>query len=153
MGIPKPLANLEAGLRSFNRRMPEEINRVLTDHISNLLFCPTESSVANLANEGITKGGDMMYDAALMFGEMAAHQSHILEDLAMSSKAYFLVTVHKAKNTDHPGRLKNILAAFEQLRLPVILPSHPRTRQKVAQLKDVEVSLLKNIRFILTYKT
>ena len=147
-----PVAHVEAGLRSFNRRMPEEINRVMTDHISSLLFCPTTSSIDNLVNEGITEGihhvGDVMYDAALIFGKMAAHQSHILKDLAMSSKAYFLATVHRVENTDYPGRLKNILRAFEQLRLPVILPIHPRTRQKVAQLADLDVSLLKNIRFI-----
>lgn len=131
-----PVAHVEAGLRSFNKRMPEEINRILTDHVSSLLFCPTHAAVKNLANENITKGvhhvGDVMYDAALVFGEIAERESTILKDLALSPKKYLLATVHRAENTDDPVRLRNIMAALQELavREPVIFPVHPRTRAK-----------------------
>jgi len=110
-----PLAHVEAGLRSFNREMPEEHNRVLTDHCSDLLFCPTQTAVDNLAREGITQGvhlvGDTMYDAVLQFAEVARQRSTILQDLELEPKGYLLATVHRPYNTDpwepaqHPGCL------------------------------------------------
>jgi len=128
------VAHVEAGLRSFNREMPEEINRVLTDHISSLLFCPTETAVKNLANEGITNGvhlvGDVMLDGLLDTKERARDRSTILGQLGLAEKQYWLVTVHRAENTDNPQRLRVIMAAVSQLAetQPVIFPVHPRTR-------------------------
>ena len=128
-----PLAHVEAGLRSFNKNMPEEVNRVLTDHVSSLLFCPTQAAVQNLANEGITEGvhhvGDVMYDAAIAFGEIARNRSSILEQLGLKPKGYYLATVHRAENTDDRQRLAGILDGLNRLAngIPVILPLHPRT--------------------------
>jgi UDP-N-acetylglucosamine 2-epimerase len=130
-----PVAHVEAGLRSFNRRMPEEINRVVTDHLSSLLFCPTETAAKNLAQEGITKGvrlvGDVMYDALLCNIQIAAERSTILERVQLPPKAYCLGTVHRAENTDDIERLQAIIKAFEKISIiyPVIWPVHPRTRQ------------------------
>ena len=133
-----PLAHVEAGLRSFNREMPEEHNRVLTDHCADLLFCPTQTAVDNLAKEGLTQGvhlvGDTMYDAGLQFGEIARQRSTILQDLGLQPKGYLLATVHRQANTDIPGNLRNILAAFAEIEEPIIFPVHPRTRQKIAEL-------------------
>src|ERR1700694_5017996 len=104
-----PLAHVEAGLRSFDRDMPEEVNRVVADHVSTLLLCPTQAAVANLAREGIERGvhfvGDVMYDAFLINAEAARKQSHIVEKLALQPGAFALVTVHRAENTDDAGRL------------------------------------------------
>ncbi|MBM4430582.1 MAG: UDP-N-acetylglucosamine 2-epimerase (non-hydrolyzing), partial [Chloroflexi bacterium] len=101
-----PLVHVEAGLRSFNREMPEEHNRVLTDHCVDLLFCPTQTAVDNLAREGITSGvhlvGDTMYDAVLQFAEIARQRSTILQDLGLKPKGYLLATVHRPYNTDNP---------------------------------------------------
>ena len=130
-----PIAHVEAGLRSFNRRMPEEINRVLTDHISTALFAPTETAVANLANEGITGKsvalvGDVMCDAALFYADRAARFSRILKALKRNSKDYVLATIHRAENTDETSRLKIILCGLELVakKIPVVFPIHPRTR-------------------------
>ena len=120
--------------------MPEEINRILTDHLSTLLFCPTYASAANLANEGITQGvhhvGDVMYDAARYFGEIAGRKSTILDDLGLNSGEYLLATVHRAENTDNAARLRGIMDALSELaeEHPVIFPVHPRTRQKLQEL-------------------
>jgi UDP-GlcNAc3NAcA epimerase len=133
-----PLAHVEAGLRSFNREMPEEHNRVLTDHCSDLLFCPTQTAVDNLAREGITKGvhlvGDTMYDAVLQFAETARQRSTILQDLGLNPKGYLLATVHRPYNTDNPERLRSILEAFAEIEEPIIFPVHPRTRKKMVEL-------------------
>jgi len=133
-----PVAHVEAGLRAFNRDMPEEHNRVLTDHCADLLLCPTQTAVDNLHNEGVTRGvfltGDVMYDAALMFGQQAKKQSQILSRLGLEPGGYLLATIHRPHNTDFPERLTGILDAFGQLEQPVILPIHPRTRKKVAEL-------------------
>lgn len=136
-----PVAHVEAGLRSFNRRMPEEINRVLTDHISDLLFCPTETAVKNLEREGITRGvhlvGDVMYDAVLQYAELAERRSRILDELGLEKQGYALATVHRAENTDDPERLRAILLGLEGISregLPVILPLHPRTRKEIRRL-------------------
>ena len=132
-----PLAHVEAGLRSFNREMPEEHNRVLTDHCSDLLFCPTQTAVDNLAREGITQGvhlvGDTMYDAVLQFGEIARRRSTILQDLELKPKGYLLATVHRPYNTDNPENLRNILAAFAEIEEPIVFPIHPRTRQRIVE--------------------
>ncbi|OPY79868.1 MAG: UDP-2,3-diacetamido-2,3-dideoxy-D-glucuronate 2-epimerase [Syntrophorhabdus sp. PtaU1.Bin153] len=128
-----PVAHVEAGLRSFNKCMPEEINRILTDHVSSLLFCPTQAAVDSLSREGITRGvhhvGDVMYDAAQIFVKIAGHTSTILRDLNLTPGEYYLATVHRAENTDDPDRLRNILTALNALEGPVILPLHPRTRK------------------------
>ena len=130
-----PVAHVEAGLRSFNRRMPEEINRVVTDHLSSYLLCPTGTAVKNLADEGITAGvahvGDVMYDASLAFTEFAERESRILETVQLMPKRYYLATVHRAENTDDTARLGSILEALSSLshELPVVLPLHPRTRK------------------------
>jgi UDP-GlcNAc3NAcA epimerase len=135
------IAHVEAGLRSFNRRMPEEVNRVVVDHLSTLLFCPTQAAVRNLANEGVDKGahhvGDVMYDAIIFAAERARNRSTILTDLRLAARTYAVATVHRAENTDDPERLAEI---FEFLRarareVPVVLPIHPRTRHAVARLK------------------
>ena len=135
-----PVAHVEAGLRSFNRRMPEEINRVLTDHLSDLLFCPTETAVRNLEREGITRGvhrvGDVMYDAVLQYLELAQRKSRILEQLALKPSSYALATIHRAENTDEPVRLAGVregLRLVHSSGLPVVMPLHPRTRRAIAE--------------------
>ena len=132
------LAHVEAGLRSFNRQMPEEHNRVLADHCSDLLFCPTPTAVANLAREGILTGvnlvGDTMFDAVLHFAKIANETSGILNQLKLSPGAFLLATIHRAYNTDEPEILSGILEAFIELNDTVVFPVHPRTRQKINQL-------------------
>ena len=128
-----PVAHVEAGLRSFNRRMPEEVNRVLTDHISTHLCCPTMLAVNNLKLEGITKGvhqvGDVMYDVALYYANKAKSQSFILSQLNLSHQKYVLVTCHRAENTDDKKRLEQILKALAEIakESKVVFPIHPRT--------------------------
>ncbi|CVK33934.1 non-hydrolyzing UDP-N-acetylglucosamine 2-epimerase [Methanoculleus bourgensis] len=132
-----PVAHVEAGLRSFDRRMPEEVNRVLTDHCSDILFCPTATAVANLAAEGVTAGvhltGDVMVDALQQNLPLAKERSTALIDLGLSPKGYFLATVHRASNTDDPAALRAIMDAFARLDAPVVFPVHPRTRKKFAE--------------------
>jgi UDP-GlcNAc3NAcA epimerase len=133
-----PVAHLEAGLRSFNRQMPEEINRVLTDHLSVLLFCPTETAVLNLGREGITAGvheiGDVMYDATL-FAAANARQSRILERLELTERAYAVATVHRAESTDRREALAEIIAFLQERGrgCRIVVPLHPRTRRQIAQ--------------------
>ncbi len=131
-----PVAHVEAGLRSFNRRMPEEVNRVLTDHLSQWLFAPTDTAVGNLAREGIAdarvqKTGDVMYDVALHYAGEAERRSRILAELKLKSGQYLLATVHRAENTDNPARLAAIFEGLQAVSadLPVVLPLHPRTRK------------------------
>jgi UDP-N-acetylglucosamine 2-epimerase len=132
-----PIAHIEAGLRSFNREMPEEHNRVVTDHCSDLLFCPTRTAVDNLAREGITHGvhlvGDTMYDAVKEFSEIACRRSTILQQLGLKSKCYLLATIHRPYNTDVPRNLHNILTAFVEVDEPIVFPVHPRTRQRIIE--------------------
>jgi UDP-GlcNAc3NAcA epimerase len=134
-----PIAHVEAGLRSFNREMPEEINRVVTDHISSLLFCPTIAAVQNLEKEGITKNvfnvGDVMYDVMVRFTPKAERQSHILQDLGLMGREYVLATVHRAENTDDRERLYNIFCALREIdrEIKVVIPLHPRTRKMLLQ--------------------
>lgn len=135
-GLHIPVAHVEAGLRSFNKKMPEERNRVLTDHLSHWLFSPSKAAVENLKREGISQRvyltGDIMYDSLLHFKSYAFGQSTILKALSLSQRNYYLATIHRAENTDYPERLKSILTAFRQLSLEVVLPLHPRTKQKIS---------------------
>ncbi len=147
-----PVAHVEAGLRSYSRLMPEEINRLLTDHLSALLFCPTRQAVMNLRLEGIKKGrarlvknvGDVMYDSILYYSKLAEERSTILKDLKLVDlydksishatcgiPQYYLATLHRAENTDDPQKLKSILKALNEIakKTPVILPLHPRTKK------------------------
>lgn len=131
-----PIAHVEAGLRSYNRAMPEEINRVLTDHISTLCFCPTALAVNNLAREGIREGvlmvGDIMVDSVLRHKETARQQSDIHSRLGLKTgQPYAVATVHRPANTDSPEALAAILSALGDLEIPVIFPMHPRTRNAV----------------------
>ncbi|KXJ57068.1 MAG: UDP-N-acetyl glucosamine 2-epimerase [Colwellia sp. Phe_37] len=131
-----PVVHIEAGLRSFNRRMPEEVNRVLTDHIATLLFAPTELALKNLLKEGVERSkihlvGDVMYDAALYFYKKAEQKSKILETLKLSSKEYVLATIHRQENTDDKHRLSSIINGLSQSSVPVILPLHPRTKKQL----------------------
>ncbi len=131
-----PVAHVEAGLRSFNLQMPEEINRILTDRMSSFLFCPTETAVENLKNEGCQSGvhftGDVMQDVSLFYGEKARSEIP-LSRWNLAEKKYVLTTVHRAENTDDPDRLKNIFEALGEIarECPVILPLHPRTRNRL----------------------
>lgn len=135
-----PVAHVEAGMRSFNRAMPEEINRVLTDHLAAQNLAPTQTAVDNLAHEGITDGvhlvGDVMYDASIHFGTKAAETSRVLQDNSLADGGYVLATIHRAENTDDPARLKAIVAALARTARdrPVVLPLHPRTAKQVGAL-------------------
>lgn len=165
-----PVAHVEAGLRSFNMRMPEEVNRILTDRISDLLFCPTQSAVENLQQEGfkapqnkVVLCGDIMQDSMNFFGQFAPKRSEIKELKKMDS--YVLCTLHRAENTNHIERLKSIIEGLNQIHqnIPVLLPLHPRTAQILKdqqipyQFKIIEpvgyltmISLLKHSSLVLT---
>lgn len=130
-----PVAHVEAGLRSFNRRMPEEINRVVADHVSAMLFCPTRTAVANLSTEGITKGvhhvGDVMYDVTLAAVERARGRSKILETHSLTPKGYAVATIHRAENTDDPERFARVIQWLSDRaqETPIVMAVHPRTRK------------------------
>jgi len=160
------VAHVEAGLRSFNKKMPEEINRVLTDHCSDILFCPTETAVNNLREEGFTNifndgklidetsitshishltsyfsplvinVGDIMYDALLLYLELARKKSNILGKLKLTNTEYYLATLHRAENTDNLENLRNIFEALLEISkdTPIILPLHPRTKKSIKSL-------------------
>jgi UDP-GlcNAc3NAcA epimerase len=155
------VAHVEAGLRSFNMRMPEEINRILTDRISDLLCCPTDTAVNNLRKEGfrtavarddenyadtthplVVKTGDVMQDAMLYYSTRSAEKSTIVSDLALEDGNFALCTIHRAENTDDPNRLRNIFEALVEIgrELPVIMPIHPRTRKYVDALGIVDLN-------------
>lgn len=159
-----PVAHVEAGLRSFNKAMPEEVNRIMSDHCSTWLFCPTRTAVQNLQREGFSsdrKGkasadhphvilsGDVMYDNSLHFAAIAEQRTSILGDLSLQADRYFLATIHRPANTDDPARLENILGALIAIQaehdLPVVLPLHPRTR---AKLESSSPELLERIGMI-----
>ncbi|NOX62608.1 MAG: UDP-N-acetylglucosamine 2-epimerase (non-hydrolyzing) [Chloroflexi bacterium] len=148
-----PIAHVEAGLRSFNRDMPEEHNRVLTDHCADLLFCPTQTAVENLRTEGIRSGvhwvGDTMYDALLFFLQRARGRSTILDDLALSPKSYMLATVHRPYNTDVRENLHAILTALAEIEEKVVFPVHPRTRSKMLEFDmDIHALQARGVHFI-----
>ena len=143
-----PVAHIEAGLRSFNRRMPEEINRVLTDHVSSLLFCPTETAIDNLKKEGIVKevylAGDVMYDVFLE-SEKLIEKRTILSKLNLKPKEYLLLTIHRQENTDKPEKLKSILIAASKTGKNIVFPVHPRTKKAIQKIK---LENLENLSFI-----
>lgn len=134
-----PVVHVEAGLRSFNMRMPEEINRIVSDRVSTLLLCPTDVAVRNLAAEGIRKGvanvGDVMFDVALHYRDQARQQSKALATLDLREGGFVLATCHRAENTDDPTRLAEIVRGLARVStsLPVVLPLHPRTRKLLAE--------------------
>jgi UDP-N-acetylglucosamine 2-epimerase len=142
-----PVAHVEAGLRSFNRAMPEEINRVVTDHVSELLFCPSETAAANLRAEGISRGieivGDVMYEAVTRAAERARRASTVLARLALEDRPYLLLTLHRAENADDPNRLMAIVDAVSALHEPIVFPVHPRT---AARLKALGIALPPHVR-------
>jgi len=144
-----PVAHVEAGLRSFNRRMPEEINRVLTDHVARWLFCPTQTAVDNLRAEGVTAGvwnvGDVMVDALTYNIPVARRRSHILGRLGIKAGEYYLTTLHRPRNTDDPARLARILDTLGGLDRSVILPAHPRT---VHAIEAAGLAVSSNVRIV-----
>lgn len=167
-----PVAHVEAGLRSFNRSMPEEINRVLVDHLSEVLLCPTRTAVANLKSEGVSHGvhlvGDVMLDTARFFAERT-DGTEVLDQFGVEPGSYYLATVHRAGTSDSPSRLASVIEAFGDLELPVLWAVHPRTRKNIEEfaltgaleaadnvraippLSYLEtVALLKNARALLT---
>lgn len=147
-----PVAHVEAGLRSYNRIMPEEINRVLADQLSTVLFCPTETAVDNLRGEGfphklsanirqvIENVGDVMYDAALFYAVRAKEKSRIIQTLGLAPQNFVLATIHRAENTDDPARLRGIMEALNEIskEMPVVLPLHPRTRKMLALANNLK---------------
>lgn len=137
------LAHVEAGLRSFNRTMPEEINRILTDHASDILFTPTETASSNLLKEGISKEkilnvGDVMFDASLFFKQKSKKPKWI-KDINIGDNGFVLATIHRAENTDNCKRLKKIIHGLSSSPIPVIIPLHPRTKQRLDGL-DIRLS-------------
>jgi len=160
-----PVAHVEAGLRSYNRTMPEEINRLLTDHLSTFLFCPTDQAVRNLLKEGIKNRegrivknvGDVMYDSILYYSKIAEKKSAILHGLNLvnpqsvppgrDNPQYYLATLHRAENTDDPKKLNSILKALNEIgrNTSVVLPLHPRTKK---MMKVHHLFSFKNIKFI-----
>ncbi|MDD5419138.1 MAG: UDP-N-acetylglucosamine 2-epimerase (non-hydrolyzing) [Methanomicrobiaceae archaeon] len=131
-----PVAHVEAGLRSFDRSMPEEINRVLTDHMADLLFCPTQTAVDHLLAEGVAGGvhlvGDVMVEALEYNRAIAARRSRILEDIGLAEGGYLVATVHRPANTDSRSRMTAIIGALGESGRPVVFPVHPRTKQVLA---------------------
>lgn len=144
-----PVIHVEAGLRSFNKVMPEEQNRILTDHISELLFVPTQTAIENLKNEGITKGvhlvGDVMFDGILHFKKIAQEKSTILSSLNVAEKEFILCTIHRAENTNDINRLKAIFNALNASEEKIILPLHPRTLKYVT---DYGITISEHVRII-----
>ncbi len=167
-----PVAHIEAGLRSFNMRMPEEINRILTDRISDFLFCPTEVAMKNLKNEGfdnfdvnIINSGDVMYDVALYYSRFSADHSSVIKNLGIENKPFILTTLHRQENTDDMERLNSILSALNKLSADyqIVLPIHPRTG-KILKSENIRlnfepidpvgyfdmIELLKNCKMVIT---
>lgn len=167
-----PVVHVEAGLRSFNMDMPEEINRILTDRISDLLFCPTDSAVENLVREGfssygcsIIKNGDVMQDAAIYYSQFSEEKSTIIKQLGLGEQAFILSTFHRQENTDDANNLNAIVDALNNIHssTPVVVPLHPRTRNKIKEagltilFKTIEpvgyfdmIELLKNCALVMT---
>jgi len=144
-----PSVHVEAGLRSFNKKMPEEINRIIADHVSDILFAPTNEAIKNLTNEGLlekaVKTGDIMVDAIKSNIRKARENSSILKRLGINSDAYYLLTLHRPYNVDEPDNLKKILCNLNQIKEQIIFPCHPRTR---AIVKKYNINLGQNIKLI-----
>ena len=144
------VAHVEAGLRSYNLKMPEEVNRILTDRISDILFCPTDVAINNLKDEGfkqniynIVKNGDVMQDAAIYYSKTSAERSEIIKKLNLSD--YILCTIHRAENTDDPNRMLNIVKALNDINkdIEIVLPLHPRTKKTIEKLDlDLKVKII-----------
>ena len=143
-----PVAHIEAGMRSFNKSMPEEMNRIVVDHVSDILFCSSKTAVRNLYREGIAsrggsrphvvRVGDVMLDALKVFAQKASLKSSVLRRFSLKRKDYFLATIHRAENTNDPEKLKIIFESFNEIAQSgskIILPLHPRTRECLRQLK------------------
>ena len=134
-----PIVHIESGLRSFNRRMPEEINRIIADRVSTINFCPTDQALENLKNEGLGKNafvvGDVMYDVSQYYKKIGKNKSSIIEKLNLQNKDFALATCHRTENTDHPERLEEILKAFTEInkKMPVFFCIHPRTRKLISK--------------------
>jgi UDP-GlcNAc3NAcA epimerase len=159
-----PVAHVEAGLRSYNRRMPEEINRIVTDQLSTVLFCPTETAIRNLEAEGfphwlgadtkqeIVNSGDVMFDASLFYAKRAEGRSGILAENSLSPEGYVLATVHRAENTDNPLRLQAIMDGLDAVaeQMPVVLPLHPRTKAAVGRenLQPQKIKLIDPVGYL-----
>jgi UDP-GlcNAc3NAcA epimerase len=151
-----PVAHVEAGLRSYNRKMPEEINRVVTDHLAQLNLCPSQVAVSNLRDEGITTGvhlvGDVMSDSLRWARErLSVHSPLLLQSLGTPARSFVLCTVHRSENTDDPARLTNILHALNQLDVTVLFPVHPRTRKAIGSLQhrvEPHVKLLAPVGYV-----
>jgi UDP-N-acetylglucosamine 2-epimerase (non-hydrolysing)/UDP-GlcNAc3NAcA epimerase len=130
-----PVGHVEAGMRSFDRSMPEELNRLLTDHASDLLLCSTPTAVANLEREGAAGEvhliGDVMADVSLAFRDIAEERSRIIDDLGLEPGGYLVVTAHRVGNVDSPERLEALVGLLERLPEPVVFPIHPRTRARL----------------------
>ena len=158
--IHVPIVHIEAGLRSFNKRMPEEVNRIMCDHTSTLLFSPTITGYENLINEGFSSEingyasadkpniyhcGDVMYDNSLYFSKISDDKSTILNDLDLNGKPYILATVHRNDNTDDPGKLNELFSTFlkivETHNINLILPLHPRTAKMMEKLLDKDLKI------------
>ncbi len=141
-----PVIHVEAGLRSFNKMMPEEINRIMTDHVSDILFCSSELGVDQLKKENINTGvynvGDVMYDAVLTFSEIANQKTTLENITSLDNDSFILATVHRPSNTDSDKSLSNILNAFSMVESPVFWPVHPRVRLKIEQLELPENLIL-----------
>ncbi|MEZ4699536.1 MAG: UDP-N-acetylglucosamine 2-epimerase (non-hydrolyzing) [Rhodothermales bacterium] len=141
-----PIVHVEAGLRSFNRAMPEEINRIVTDRLSTLLCCPTENAVRHLASEGMVEGvhltGDVMYDATRHFAARADERVDLERLIPFAPGEYVVATVHRAENTDDAPTLKRIFAGLGRLGVPVVMPLHPRTRARLGDFVPPETVLM-----------
>ena len=163
--IHVPVVHIEAGLRSFNKRMPEEINRIVCDHCSTLLFTPTLAGFDNLAQEGFKMNndspftidnpkvyhcGDIMYDNSLHFSTIADQKANALQRLGLTEKPYVLATLHRDSNTDNPNRLSAILEAFSELseEITIVLPMHPRTRKHAADYHPENVIVIEPVSFL-----
>ena len=141
-----PVAHVEAGVRSFNRKMPEEVNRIATDHMSHTLFVPTQNARQQLLKEGLNERqiayvGDVMYDATLYYNELNANRETVVDTLALISSSYGLVTIHRAENTDDPKRLQHIVDALLELSEfhQLVFPIHPRTRNILDKMHLLDV--------------
>ena len=170
--IQVPIAHVEAGLRSFNMEMPEEINRILTDRISNILFCPTDTAIENLAKEGyenidveVVKSGDVMEDAALYYEKLSREKATVLQTYNLAASSYYLCTLHRAENTKSPKRMAEIIQGLNSIaeNHKVVLPVHPRTKELLlrhnlnANILILEpvgyfdmIALIKNARLVVT---
>jgi UDP-GlcNAc3NAcA epimerase len=143
--LTQKLAHVEAGLRSFNRAMPEEINRIAADHLADVLFCPSEAAIRNLAGEGRTTGvhrsADTMIEALAETEPRARRESTVLDRVGVREKQFVLATVHRAENTDDPRRLTAVVQALAQSPDPVVFPVHPRTRAALGASRSIPASV------------